>query len=239
LEGEGYQYILGGRPKNESNKIKEQIQSLALGDGEHAVLEKTADRRIIVSFSQKRANKDAHNRQRGLKRLEKKIESGRLTKANINNRGYNKYLKMEGDVSIEIDYQKYQADSKWDGIKTFITNTKLSSDQVIENYAHLWFIERAFRINKTDLRIRPVYHRLRHRIEAHICISFTAYTILLELERILKNNGSAITLQQAAELTKRMYQISVMLPSSGKVRKYLLNMDQQQRELYALILKNM
>jgi transposase len=238
LEEGGYQYILGGRPKNESDVIKEQILALSLKDGKWSVIEKTDDRRIVVSFLQKRAEKDAHNRERGLKRLEKRIKSGKLTKSNINNKGYNKYLKLEGDVSIEIDYEKYQADEKWDGIKTFITNTKLSPDKVIENYAHLWFIERAFRMNKTDLKIRPIYHRLRNRIEAHICISFTAYAILLELERILKRNKSGITLKQAAELTKRMYQIKVMLPSSGKERKYLLNMDEKQRELYALVLKN-
>jgi transposase len=93
-------------------------------------------------------------------------------------------------------------------------------------------------MNKTDLKIRPIYHRLRNRIEAHICISFVAYSILLELERILKNAGSHITLKQAEELTKRMYSINMILPPSGKNRDYLLKMDDQQRELYALVLKN-
>ncbi|HOK36894.1 MAG TPA: hypothetical protein PLR72_06550, partial [Paludibacteraceae bacterium] len=45
-------------------------------------------------------------------------------------------------------------------------------------------IEKAFRISKTDLRIRPIYHRIRNRIEARICIAFTAYCILKELERV-------------------------------------------------------
>jgi len=38
-------------------------------------------------------------------------------------------------------------------------------------------------MSKTDLRIRPIYHHLRARIEAHICISFTAYKIYKEFER--------------------------------------------------------
>ena len=46
-------------------------------------------------------------------------------------------------------------------------------------------MKKAFRMSKTNLRIRPIYHRLRHRIEAHICISFTAYCIYKEMERIL------------------------------------------------------
>ena len=115
-----------------------------------------------------------------MSRLEKQIKKGKLTKSNINNRGYNKYLKMEGDVSIEIDYEKFKNDAVWDGLKGYITNSKLKSKEIIENYRNLWHIERAFKMSKTDLKIRPVYHRLRDRIEAHICISFTAYCIYKE-----------------------------------------------------------
>jgi len=59
---------------------------------------------------------------KGLKRLEKQIKSGNLT---INNRGYNKYLKINGKVNIEIDYNKYEADSCWDGLIGYITNIEL------------------------------------------------------------------------------------------------------------------
>src|SRR5690606_42027150 len=52
-----------------------------------------------------------------------------------------------------------------------LTNAKMNKDQVIENYQHLWQIENAFRVSKSDLRVRPIYHRLQRRIEAHICIS--------------------------------------------------------------------
>jgi Transposase len=238
LEENGYEYILGGRGRNESKEIQSKILSLSLSNGESAIIKKSSTQRIIVSYSEKRAYKDLENRKRGLNKLEKRIHSGKLTKSSINNRGYNKYLQMRGEILIEIDYDKFKLDARWDGIKTFVTNSKLKSEDVIDNYKQLWFIERAFRMNKTDLRIRPIYHRLRNRIEAHICISFTAYTILLELERILKANKSTITLKQAEELTKRMYQIELLLPSSGKKRHYPLVMDDRQRELYTIILKN-
>ena len=61
----------------------------------------------------------------------------------------------------------------------------MSDDRVIEEYGYLFVIERAFRFYKTDLDIRPMYHRLFNRIEAHVCICFVAYTIMLELERII------------------------------------------------------
>ncbi|MBR7077909.1 MAG: hypothetical protein IKI41_04105, partial [Clostridia bacterium] len=65
-------------------------------------------------------------------------------------------------VSISIDMAKYEADAAWDGIKGYVTNTGLSKDDVIGNYGNLWFIERAFRMNKFDLAVRPIYHRLRY-----------------------------------------------------------------------------
>jgi transposase len=101
------------------------------------------------------------------------------SKANINNRGYNKYLKLEGEVKIEIDKEKFALDAAWDGLKGYQTNTKLSAEEIIANYSQLWQIEKAFRISKHDLRIRPIYHRVQRRIESHICLSqiFTAYKV--------------------------------------------------------------
>ena len=123
---------------------------------------------------------------------------------------------MEGEIDISIDMDKFNADAVWDGIKGYITNTSLPEKEVIENYQNLWYIERAFRMNKTDLRIRPVYRRLKNRIEGHICICFTAYTMILELERLLKKAKSDITLNQAQELSKNMYQLTCQLPKSKK-----------------------
>ncbi|VAW28583.1 Transposase, IS4 family, partial [hydrothermal vent metagenome] len=159
-------------------------------------------------------------------------------KSNINNRGYNKYLKLEGEVTVEIDYGKFEQDKQWDGLKGYITNTKLSDKEVIENYQNLWHIERAFRMSKTDLRIRPIYHQLRDRIEAHICISFTAYSIYKELERVLYQEKSSLSVKKAAELTHNMYQITYQLPDSKQTKQKLLGMDGQQRELYEIVLKN-
>ncbi len=76
-------------------------------------------------------------------------------------------------------------DGRWDGIKGYLTYTKLMDNQVMENYKNLWQIEKAFRISKRDLRIRPIYHRIQNRIEAHICITFAAYCILKDMERVL------------------------------------------------------
>jgi len=237
LQSKGYTYIIGARIKNETQKIKNRILEEQWQE-EHAIsLKKDKHQRIVVSYSDKRAAKDRHNRERGLARLEKNLRRGRLTKSNINNRGYNKYLKLIGEVQIEIDYDKYNADHLWDGLKGYTTNTSLRAKQIIENYNNLWQIERAFRISKTDLQIRPIYHRLRHRIEGHICIYFTAYSIYKELERVLKSENSYLSVKRAAELTRNMYQLNVMLPESKHRKSILLQMNQEQGDLYQIILK--
>ncbi len=182
LEANNYKYILGARLKNETEKMKAEIMQTQFVDGSTINLKKSANTSLIVNYSAARATKDAYNRKRGLNRLEKQVKSGRLTKSSINNKGYNKYLKLNGNVVIEIDYDKYNNDQVWDGLKGYVTNTKLTDNEVMENYKNLWHIEKAFRMSKTDLRIRPIYHRLRNRIEAHICISFTAYCVYKELE---------------------------------------------------------
>ena len=235
LTKDGYQYIIGARPKSESDKVKEQILSLSMKYGDVVEIEKDGGVRLVLSCTEKRAKKDAYNRQRGLARLQKKMAGGRLTKQNINNRGYNKYLRMEGEVTISINMEKYEADAAWDGIKGYVTNTTLARDEVIASYSNLWFIERAFRMNKFDLAVRPIFHRLRNRIEGHICICFTAYTIMLELERILKAAKSEITIYRAQELVKNMYAITYTLPKSRQTKRVYLGMDEEQSELCRLV----
>lgn len=238
LEDQSYQYIIGARLKNAEGALQQQITRHIGEDGQAKSFFTRNNKRLIVSFSKVRAVKDEHNRRRGLQRLEKQLRSGRLTKAHINNKGYNKYLKMEGELNITIDYEKFERDKLWDGLKGYITNTTLSEKEVLDNYRNLWHIERAFRMSKTDLRIRPVYHHLRHRIQAHICLSFTAYCIYKELERVLKKERSTISLQAAAELTHTIYQITVSLPESNHTKTYLLRMDDKQDELRRIIEKN-
>ena len=238
LEQKNYAYIIGARLKNEPDKIKLQILQKKLSDGQVMKINKANNTRLIVAYAANRAIKDEHNRKRGLQRLEKQIKAGRLTKSNINNKGYNKYLKLQGDISIEIDYEKFNNDKRWDGLKGYITNTTLSNKEVIENYKNLWHIEKAFRMSKTDLRIRPIYHRLRHRIQAHICISFTAYSIYKQLERVLYKEKSTLSIKKASEITRNMYEITYTLPESKHTKSKLLKMDEEQADLYQIICKN-
>jgi len=231
LQNRQYEYILGARIKNESQQLKNKILSIEFENGQSTELIKDENTKIIVSYSEARAKKDAANRKKGLEKLERSIANGKLTKTNINNRGYNKYLKLEGEIKITIDKAKCLKDAKWDGLKGYITNTRLSKDEIIENYKQLWKIEKAFRISKTDLRIRPIYHRLKHRIEAHICIAFCAYKIYKELERQLAEKQTGLSPEKAIDIANTIYRITINRPFSKTKESRLHLPKDEQRNL--------
>jgi len=234
LQQKGYEFILGARIKNEPKGLKDKILDLGLKNGESKIIQKPGELKLIISYSDKRAKKDWHNRERGLQRLESKIKSGKLTKSSINNRGYNKYLKMDGEVKVSIDKTKCEADAKWDGLKGYVTNTTLTKDQIIENYGHLWKIEKAFRISKHDLKVRPIYHRLQRRIEAHITINFAAYKVYKELERQLKEKQSDLSPEKAIDIAKTIYSINIKNPTTKELKKEMLILNEEQKYLAKL-----
>ena len=223
-----YPFILGARLKNELSAIKEQILSHTYTDNKAITLRKQDNIRLIIDYSAKRAKKDAHQRTLGLQRLEKAVKTGKLTKEKINNRGYNKYLKLKNEIAVEIDYTAFKADNQWNGLKGYVTNCDLSEAEVMANYKHLWTIEKAFRISKTDLRIRPIYHRLDRRIKTHICLAFCSYKLYKELERQLKLKELPYSTGQVLNCLKTIYQAQVILPHSKKKKKLFLPLDETQ-----------
>jgi len=233
LQQNGYEFIIGARIKNENQAMQEKILALQLGNGQSASISK-GDMRLIITYSDNRAAKDVYNREKGIRRLEKQIRNGRLTKTALNKRGYNKFLKMVGDINLSIDKNKILQDKRWDGLKGYITNTKLANEDAIENYQHLWQIEKAFRITKTDIKVRPLYHRLPRRIEAHICISFAAYKVYKELERQLKEKKASISAVKAIEIAESIFEIRMELPVTKQKIKQLLLLDEEQKYLAKL-----
>lgn len=112
LDRKGYEFILGARIRSEAKPFKDKILSLGLQNGQSTIINKQGGQRPMVSYSERRAKQDRINRKKGLSRLEKKVKSGKLTKASMNNRGYNKYLVLNGEVDVKIDRVKYEEDGK-------------------------------------------------------------------------------------------------------------------------------
>ena len=58
-----------------------------------------------------------------------------------------------------------------------MATTEMAASEVIGKYHDLWHVERSFRMSKSDLRARPMFHRTRDAIEAHLSIVFTALAV--------------------------------------------------------------
>jgi len=234
LMAQQYDFIIGARIKNETAAIQQQILSLKLANEQSAVVQKSDTLRIIVDYSESRAKKDAYNRNKGMERLRKNLEKGKLTKEHINNKGYNKYLKLIGEIKVVIDEEKFKDDTKWDGLKGYLTNTNLDKETVISYYRQLWYIEKTFRIAKTDLRIRPVFHYKRRRIEAHICIAFAACKLYKELERQLQLKKAGLSPEKVIDILKTIYGITIKMPQSKEQKLMLLDKTEEQKTILGL-----
>ena len=206
LHTKGYKYIIGSRIKALKDEIKSKIANLVFifdGDTKEIPLDEelickeknkieaktTIQQRLILSYSTQRAKKDRYLRQKALEKLNKIATSSNITKSDLKLSHYAKFLDLDKKCTItfQLNEEKIIQDEKLDGIKGFITNDfSLTHQEIIEHYKNLWHIEEAFKISKTDLKIRPIHHRLEHRIKAHILIAFVAYAVYKEFERRLK-----------------------------------------------------
>lgn len=234
LKAAGYKFILGGRIKKECSQVLDWVMSLDKMEERLNETVVNTDERIIVSYSAKRAAKDAHNRDKGVQRLRKAYSSGKVTKQNINRRGYNKFLVIENDIAVNIDQDKIAEDARWDGLKSYVTNTSLPAAEVIRQYHGLWVVERAFRISKGTLETRPIFHFTERRIEAHICICFMAYKVYKELERILGILNINLSVDKVMDIAKTISTVTIHTPD-GRTECQVMLLTDEQRLLEPLI----
>lgn len=227
LESAGYKYILGARIRSESPKVKKWLLDVDREDGHCAEYVKRAGQRLIVSYSEARAKKNAHNREKGVARLRKAYAKGTLTKDKVNKRGYNKFLDISKDVMVSINYDKIAEDARWYGLKGYITNTNLDAKEVIKQYHGLWVVERAFRIGKSNLEMRPMFHFTPKRYEAHICICFVAYKVYKELERTLRMMEIGMSVDKVLFIAKTITTLKIRLPNGELYTETLYNTPQQ------------
>lgn len=183
LEYEGIEYIVAARLKSLPEKIQEKVLNresyeTAAGDQPYERIrsfELSDTRRLIVTYSQARADKDRYDREKAIQKLKKRLEKSNNPTSLLSNYGYKKFVKLTGSTKIEVDEEKIEKASQWDGLHGVITNvTDMSQTEVVAQYHGLWQIEQCFRISKHDLAIRPIFHWTPRRIKAHIALCFMA-----------------------------------------------------------------
>ena len=70
------------------------------------------------------------------------------------------------------------------GIKGYVTNLAVPDEEVITSYHQLWHVEQSFRMSKSDLKARPIFHHKRDSIEAHLTVVLAA----LAIGKVIENN---------------------------------------------------
>jgi transposase len=197
----GYEFIMGERLKVLPVTIQQQL--LDLGEYEHEWISTSSDpikvryrvieyqnRKIIGTFSARRAEKDRKEREEKLRKAELLLKKP----SQLKKKARHYFLKnLEGEQYI-IDKDKVERSAKYDGFLAIAYNTKdLTTDQVLDQYHHLYRIEHSFRTFKGYLETRPMFHWSDKRIAGHICLCYVAYSLLINLKMRLEKQGTPLS----------------------------------------------
>jgi len=200
IEQNNKQYIVAARLKVQPEPIKKQIlDKEGYQPGKQIWFKEIAlpeNRRLLVSYSEKRAKKDAWDRQKALAKLQKKLNKSKNPESFLKSSSYRKYLKIEqlSKQTVMVDEEKISAAAQWDGLHGVITNmTDITATDAFEYYHGLWQIEETFRLSKHDLKVRPIYHWTPRRIEAHVAVCFMALVCIRHLSYRVKLQYQALS----------------------------------------------
>jgi transposase len=180
LEDMGYHYIIGSRiakvPYDIAEYAKEPGAELADGqifDTRQAMNTgrgtKRITRRVIYQYRKDRASLDLRNIDKLLDKANKMLSGASEFKRN-------RFLKVEGGTKT-INTELVARSRLKAGIKGYVTDLDIEPREVIAAYHQLFEVERSFRMSKSDLKARPVFHRKRDSIEAHLTVVFTALAV--------------------------------------------------------------
>jgi len=144
----------------------------------------TSKRRDQMIYYQFRADRA----RRTLRGIDEQVAKAAKAVAGLAPVKRNRFIALDGAVK-SVNRQLEARARALAGLKGYVTNlaacpdgTPVTADFVIESYHRLWNIEKSFRISKHDLRARPVYHRKRDSIEAHLTIVFAALAVTRFIE---------------------------------------------------------
>jgi transposase len=188
LKENSLSYIVGGRIANLKRSQIEEVSTALIGqaadeltlkkkDGTAARIE-TERGLLICDFSFKRYQKDKREMEKQLAKAKSKLEKNDGVKRV-------KFLKNKKKKKTEqiLNSDLIEKTKLLLGIKGYYTNLiDTDNKTIIDQYHNLWQVEKAFRIAKSDLQTRPIYHFKKQTIEAHILICFMALTVCKYME---------------------------------------------------------
>ena len=139
-----------------------------------------------ASHSEKRARKDRRDRERLIQKAEKIVEEGGSI---ISKRGALRYIEVKSIEYGKINKEKIKEEERWDGYYGVQTNCKfIEGIEILNIYHKLWRIEESFRILKSHIETRPIFHWTDRRIKGHMMLCFIAFLLERALEIKLRRD---------------------------------------------------
>ena len=217
LDARGIKYIIAARIKNSKQDVKDaaldintykSINKTINDDGQvEEIKAKIIDSGIgdflVAYHSTKRARKDEYDRLKDLERIKKHINS--TAKSKLTGSLKKSYVKVSKGCKIEIDQDKLDLERQYDGFFGLRTNIEeINPLEFLSSYRGLWQVEQTFRIAKSSLEIRPVFHYSPRRIRAHFSICYMALALIRYVSFKLKKQDAYIPHEQLHLLLDRM-----------------------------------
>jgi transposase len=117
--------------------------------------------------------------------------------------------------TFAVDKKKFRKAEMRDGHYLLRSNLTAEDPGVLwERYVQLTQIEAAFKAMKSELGLRPIYHRLGDRVEAHILVAFLAYCLLVTLKNRLRELAPGLTPRAVLEMLAPMQMLDVTFPTT-------------------------
>jgi transposase len=153
-------------------------------------------------------------------------------------------IRVESDGSaasgLRLDWSENAAWTEWakriEGTYVLRSNVnEWSAEELWRTYVQLCEAEAAFRIQKSDLNIRPVWHHRDDRIEAHILVCFIAYALWKTLQGWQRRAGLGDSPKTILEELRRIPVVNVVLPLEGDSEMTLRCVAQPDRSQAQLL----
>ena len=173
LAESGYTYIVGSRLHKVPYDIAEYQKTGELSD-QQIMVENKEGYRVIYQYRAKRAALDKHNIEKQVVKA-RKVLSGQIPTTKT------KFLSIVAKKK-QLNQKLIDKAITLAGVKGYVTNLDIPDEQVIAYYHQLFQVEATFRMAKSDLKARPIYHRKRDAIEAHLTIVLAALAISRNIE---------------------------------------------------------
>lgn len=184
--------------------------------------------RCIITWSQKRAERDRKTREDILSKISKKLTNKKSSSKDfVSNTNYLKFVSGLKEGKPNLNEAAIANAAQKDGFFGVVTNVpkdRMSAADVISAYKHLWVVEDAFGEIKGSLKARPVYHWTDDRIKGHLTMCFLAYFCEAQMTKLLRQKGIVLksTAIQEGMIDERPLTVAEAMKELAEVRAILV-----------------